>query len=70
MRVKKTEKDCAKCKAPVLYGISRQEAIERMAKHYAERMEKIAKLAVLTETKKAASDIWNLEITSLWPKRH
>ena len=27
-----TEKDCAKCKAPVLSGISRQEAIERMAK--------------------------------------
>lgn len=27
-----TEKDCAKCKSPVLSGISRQEAIERMAK--------------------------------------
>ena len=30
--VRITEKDCAKCKNPVLYGISRQEAIERMAK--------------------------------------
>ena len=30
--VRITEKDCAKCKAPVLSGISRQEAIERMAK--------------------------------------
>ena len=30
--VRITEKDCAKCKDPVLYGISRQEAIERMAK--------------------------------------
>ena len=30
--VKITEKDCAKCKDPVLYGISRQEAIERIAK--------------------------------------
>ena len=27
-----TEKDCAKCKNPVLAGISRSEAIERMAK--------------------------------------
>lgn len=27
-----TEKDCAKCKDPVLLGISRQEAINRMAK--------------------------------------
>ena len=27
-----TEKECAKCKDPVLYGIRRQEAIERMAK--------------------------------------
>ena len=30
--VRITEKDCAKCKDPVLYGIRRQEAIERMAK--------------------------------------
>ena len=30
--VRITEKDCAKCKDPVLSGISRQEAIERMAK--------------------------------------
>lgn len=30
--VRITEKDCAKCKAPVLSGISRQEAIEKMAK--------------------------------------
>ena len=30
--VRITDKDCAKCKAPVLYGISRQEAIDRMAK--------------------------------------
>ena len=30
--VRITEKDCAKCKDPVLYGISRQEAIEKMAK--------------------------------------
>ena len=30
--VRITEKECAKCKDPVLYGISRQEAIERMAK--------------------------------------
>ena len=30
--VRITEKDCAKCKNPVLPGISRQEAIERMAK--------------------------------------
>mgnify|MGYP007101836550 CR=1 FL=1 len=27
-----TEKDCAKCKDPVLLGVSRQEAIERIAK--------------------------------------
>ena len=31
-----TEKDCAKCKNPVLFGISRQEAIERMAKAMAD----------------------------------
>ena len=30
--VRITEKECAKCKDPVLYGISRQEAIDRMAK--------------------------------------
>lgn len=30
--VRITEKDCAKCKDPVLSGISRQEAIEKMAK--------------------------------------
>ena len=30
--VRITEKECAKCKDPVLLGISRQEAIERMAK--------------------------------------
>ena len=30
--VRITEKECAKCKDPVLYGIRRQEAIERMAK--------------------------------------
>ena len=30
--VRITEKDCAKCKDPVLSGISRQEAIERIAK--------------------------------------
>lgn len=30
--VRITEKDCEKCKNPVLYGISRKEAIERMAK--------------------------------------
>lgn len=30
--VRITEKDCAKCKDPVLYGISRQEAIYKMAK--------------------------------------
>ena len=30
--VRITEKDCAKCKDLVLYGISRQEAIEKMAK--------------------------------------
>ena len=30
--VRITEKECAKCKDPVLYGISRQEAIERIAK--------------------------------------
>ena len=29
--VRITEKDCAKCKNPILSGISRQEAIERMA---------------------------------------
>lgn len=27
-----TEKDCAKCKSPVLVGLSRAEAVERMAK--------------------------------------
>ena len=34
--VRITEKDCAKCKAPVLFGLSRSEVIERMAKalHY------------------------------------
>ena len=30
--VRITEKDCAKCKDPVLLGLSRSEAIERMAK--------------------------------------
>lgn len=30
--VRITEKDCAKCKRPVLAGITRAEAIERMAK--------------------------------------
>jgi hypothetical protein len=30
--VRVTEKECAKCKDPVLLGMSRQEAIERMAK--------------------------------------
>ncbi len=30
--VRITEKDCAKCKSPVLAGITRSEAIERMAK--------------------------------------
>lgn len=30
--VRITEKECAKCKDPVLSGISRQEAIEKMAK--------------------------------------
>lgn len=30
--VRITEKDCAKCKAPVLLGLSRSESIERMAK--------------------------------------
>ena len=30
--VRITEKDCAKCKSPVLYGISRTEVVERMAK--------------------------------------
>ena len=30
--VRITEKDCAKCKAPVLLGLSRSEVIERMAK--------------------------------------
>ena len=30
--VRITEKDCAKCKKPVLLGLSRSEVIERMAK--------------------------------------
>lgn len=30
--VRITEKDCAKCKNPVLFGLSRSEVIERMAK--------------------------------------
>ena len=30
--VRITEKDCEKCKAPVLLGLSRSEVIERMAK--------------------------------------
>lgn len=30
--VRITPKDCAKCKNPVLYGISRADALERMAK--------------------------------------
>lgn len=30
--VRITEKDCKKCKSPVLCGISRTEAVERMAK--------------------------------------
>jgi hypothetical protein len=30
--VRITEKDCTKCKAPVLLGLSRSEAIEKMAK--------------------------------------
>lgn len=34
--VRITEKDCAKCKAPVLLGLSRSEAIERMAKAMAD----------------------------------
>ena len=33
-----TEKDCAKCKAPVLSGSSRQEAIEKIAKAIYEAM--------------------------------
>ena len=31
-RVRITEKDCAKCKNPVLIGLSRSEVIEKMAK--------------------------------------
>ena len=30
--VRITEKDCAKCKAPVLLGLSRSEVIDKMAK--------------------------------------
>lgn len=30
--VRITDKDCAKCKSPVLAGLSRAEAVERMAK--------------------------------------
>ena len=41
--VRITEKDCAKCKAPVLYRISRQEAIERMAKALEEKSEQMAR---------------------------
>lgn len=36
--VRITEKDCAKCKNPVLIGISRDEAVERMAKVLYEEM--------------------------------
>ena len=41
--VRITEKECAKCKDPVLYGISRQEAIERMAKALEEKSEQMAR---------------------------
>ena len=30
--VRITEKDCAKCKAPVLFGLSRSEVIDKIAK--------------------------------------
>ena len=35
-----TEKDCAKCKNPVLAGISRTEAVERMASAFCKRCKK------------------------------
>lgn len=41
--VRITEKDCAKCKNPVLYGISRQEAIERITKALEEKSEQMAR---------------------------
>ena len=41
--VRITEKECAKCKAPVLYGISRQEAIKRMAKALEEKSEQMGR---------------------------
>lgn len=36
--VRVTEKDCEKCKAPVLLGLSRSEVIEKMAKAIYESM--------------------------------
>lgn len=36
--VRITEKDCAKCKAPVLLGLSRSEAIDKIAKAIEENL--------------------------------
>ena len=36
--VRITEKECAKCKSPVLLGLSRSEVIERMAKAIEENL--------------------------------
>ena len=36
--VRITEKDCAKCKAPVLLGLSRSEVIEKIAKAIEENL--------------------------------
>ena len=41
--VRITEKECAKCKAPVLLGLSRSEAINRMAKAIEEKSEQMAR---------------------------
>lgn len=38
--VRITEKDCAKCKNPVLAGIPRAEAVERMASAFCKRCKK------------------------------
>ena len=56
--VRITEKECAKCKDPVLYGISRQEAIERMAKALEEKSEQMARECLNSDP---YNNIWGSE---------
>lgn len=54
--VRVTEKECAKCKDPVLLGISRQEAIERMAKEMARKYDP------LKPNKEEYESVWEHEL--------